>query len=239
MAALGWSLWLGYNQTRRRKSLGYEVTSLRRVVSHPHELRDDISITFQGIPVSNLDLLALTVVNTGRSPIRSEDFVEPFKFSFSDSTQILSAAVAGTEPDSLDPQLELKPSAIGLKPLLLNAGDKIELRFLLSNFDRQVAAGGRVVGVSKIGEVVLSKTRHLLFAIVGTASATVASLPHMAVKPLPEGWWVLAMFFGGWTLGLYGLTKYKFTRRLDLRNGRKAIPYDWDSFVLHPPREFE
>ena len=225
--ALGVSLWQAYNQSHSKK-LAYEIESLKRIISHPTEIGLGSLVSFRGIPVSDIDLLSVRIVNAGGEPIHADDFTTPLELHFEPPTQLLSVAVSRTRPNDLVPSLTREELAIGLSPLLLNPGDEISLRILVSKFTRTLTVSGRIVGVSQIDEVVTAEARYIIYTIIGALFSVVATLPPFAALTWSEGWWVFPMFLGGFVLYAYGWSKYKLTRRLYLHQGKSTIPYDFE-----------
>lgn len=176
---------------RRNKTLTYEIISRTAVLSASEEIAGKLQILFQGEAVRKVHLLVLKLANTGNVPVISSDYEREINFIFSDCEKILSAEISETNPAKLIAELIVKDKNIVLKPLLLNPGDSITLKALISGFESNIEVEGRVVGVKTIGKRTESSgwsftimiaglllfSLGLIFSLISTKSLSISENP--------------------------------------------------------------
>ncbi|MDP8899703.1 MAG: hypothetical protein M3N33_00835 [Actinomycetota bacterium] len=151
-----------------RKKLWWEIVHSLPVVeafSDPSATIDFGGCKFDARHVHNI---VIEVLNSGNTDIEVDQYERPLTFKFGDKAQILSAEVLYEEPDAIHASLTHTPTAVTLKPVLLNAGDVVGIRMLVAN-PTGIRSDGRVVGVTKIkmGSAELrSATQGLLGSII-------------------------------------------------------------------------
>jgi hypothetical protein len=146
---------------RRSKEIRYWVLSTRLVGIRERELDSHLQILFDGRQVLDPGLVFVTIKNSGREPIPREDFDEPLTLRLSGG-RIISAEVTKTIPPDLRagvalifPRDEGSPTAsdVTITPLLLNQGDFLTIKLVVSNFyDANLEVHGRVIGVASLRE---------------------------------------------------------------------------------------
>jgi hypothetical protein len=139
-----------YFMQRRRKILTYEILSRTPLLSVAEELEGKLQILFEGEPVQKVHLLVLKLANTGNVPVTTADYEKEVKFKFGDKTRILTAEVSEMNPSNLMATVSIDNESVVLKPVLLNSGDAVTIKALLSQFNGIVNVDGRVVGVKAI-----------------------------------------------------------------------------------------
>jgi len=101
-----------------------------------------IRVWFDDRQVTDVGLVLLTLTNSGSQTVRKEDFHEPLAFCFHGSTGIISAEVPITLPPNLRVGIEIdnqpgearRPPELKVLPLLLNSGDSVTFKVLISDF---------------------------------------------------------------------------------------------------------
>jgi hypothetical protein len=156
---------------RRRKALTYEIVSHTSVLSVAEEVAGKLQILFQGEPVRKVHLLVLRLTNTGSIPITSGDYEREVRFSFSGDTKILTTEVSETSPDNLGASVVVDDRTITLKPVLLNSGDSITIKSLVSQSSDDVIVDGRIVGVRQIEKKTDSANWSFAAVVWGAALA--------------------------------------------------------------------
>lgn len=137
-----------WTQRQRRKALTYSVEETR-VLSVHEEVKGRIQILFDGTPTNDVSIIKIKVKNTGGEPIRASDFDRVLRFQWGQSARILLADVVSTRPLNLQPAVTAGVSELVLEPLLLNRGDCIEIKVLVSQ-GGAFSVDGRVVGIPQI-----------------------------------------------------------------------------------------
>ncbi|MBN8657157.1 MAG: hypothetical protein J0M11_15590 [Anaerolineae bacterium] len=135
---------------RTKKSLAYEIVASTPLLAVSNEVKGKVQILFEGIPVQNVHLLIINIVNDGNTGITSSDFEKPITINLDENAKILSAEIIKTSPENLKPNIIVSETSITINPLLLNAGDVISLRFLIAQYNNVLNLEARILGVAKI-----------------------------------------------------------------------------------------
>jgi hypothetical protein len=159
------SIYLYYLQ-RNKKSLSYDVLLDYRLLSKESGLERRVQILFDGETVRNVSVFAVRIFNDGNIPILATDFVEPLNFSFGTNSKILEAEIAECYPPSLKPAIIINKNGVTLEPLLLNGGDSIILKLLLSKNRDHYESNARIVGVSRLRKGSISN-KYFSYAVFG------------------------------------------------------------------------
>jgi hypothetical protein len=121
-------------------------------------------------------------------PIVSADYERPVSLSFGEGAQILTAEVAETDPDSIQTSVNIGKSVTGassivLEPVLLNGGDSITLKLLVSQLG-EIGVNGRIVGVKDIRKLAARRVGFWPIINVLSILATVFEVLLMIVVVL-------------------------------------------------------
>ncbi|MBK7894687.1 MAG: hypothetical protein IPJ90_07325 [Anaerolineaceae bacterium] len=114
-------------------SLQLVVLATTALVEIEESAAEDIEIYYKGSPANDIVLMQIKLENTGNQPIRPEDYSSPIKIIYPVDAQVVEARILETEPDNINVKLDQEKNEIQLSPELLNAGDRIILRVLVSN----------------------------------------------------------------------------------------------------------
>ena len=134
----------------RKKTLTYTVLTNSDVVPGSKDGKSTIQIHYKGKVVPKARLIEIRIKNTGSSPIKPEDYIEPLSLRLPNS-EILASEVRDAQ--SLGASIETKlsdRSEIVLSKTLLNPTDFFDVKVLLADGDADFSVVGRIVGVSKI-----------------------------------------------------------------------------------------
>jgi hypothetical protein len=185
LAALAIGATVGiYWLQRQRKRLSYEVVSRNRLLTVTEEHQSKLRVTYDGEPVKDLSILVIRLVNSGNVPIAAQDFATPVIISAGDRARVFSAAITDTDPVELLAEIEKHDEQVLLVPTLLNAGDAITLKLLVSDYGGKASVFGRIVGVKTIGN--LSKPTALLNVLAATGLLLTLAGGYMFFKFKPE-----------------------------------------------------
>ena len=135
-----------------RKELSYEIVSRTPLLSVAEELQGRFQILFDGKPVNKVHLIVLRVSNTGNTPVIATDYERQVSFKFGEGARILSSEVSEADPKSLAASVVSNESGIALQPILMNSGDSVTIKTLLSRYGGNIEVDGRIVGVKEIGQ---------------------------------------------------------------------------------------
>ena len=158
-----------YVAKRRRKVLCYEMLSRTPVLSIEEEIKGKLKILHNGREVTDVHLIELKLSNTGNVDIKREDYEKryPVTINFGDQAVVLTAEPFNPKPVDLKVPTTLKQSSVVLTPTLLNAGESITFRMLISHPSVKPVISGRVVGVKGIGESTQGRRWSLALIAVG------------------------------------------------------------------------
>jgi len=191
-----------YLKQRRRKMLSYEIVSRTPLLSIEEEIKGVLKILYEGEPVQQVHLIVTTIMNSGNTPILVNEYERPISLGFGEEAQILTAEIAKTQPDSLRASTSIEDDKVTLQPTLLNGGDSITLKMLVSKFDGEITVDGRIVGVKEIQESRESVVKIFGLSVIGfvmTMAGTFGTTIFSEREPL---WW------GSLFLMLFGLPVY-------------------------------
>jgi hypothetical protein len=132
---------------RQRKELSYETISSTSLLRE--EVGGKLKILYDDKIVEKVYLIVVRIANSGNAPIRSDEYERPISLCFGENAQVLTAEVSETNPKSLQPTLTIENTQVVLKPILLNSGDSITIKALVSQYGGQLSVDARIVGVKK------------------------------------------------------------------------------------------
>ncbi len=171
-----------YYKQRQFKSLSFAIISLTPLLDVRGEIKGKVKILYDDQPVQEVHLAIIELFNSGNLPIVSNDYEYPVLFSFGENTIVLSSEIISTIPQSLPAKIIHQDGKIEVDPTLLNVGDAITIKALVSGFEGQITVGGRIQGVKEISKSTSTKTRTtfrrdmkinfnitIFFILVGTA----------------------------------------------------------------------
>lgn len=217
-----------YRRQTHKKSLTYVVKSAYPLLTGTEELQGRLQVQVDGVAVNNIDLMFIEFSNSGNVPIERGDFDNPVKVDFESPAQIISVVVESEEPEGIGASLAIQKDSVTLNPLLLNPGDKVALKFILSSNTNKFGISGRVVGVKAIYEAIPNKLYPwigllgLLLVAVGFAVAVsyAPKRPDPPPRP-PEVWFGLIVATVGYVIAVFALIRSKLLRKLSRVLSRK------------------
>jgi hypothetical protein len=142
-----------YRLQRRRKALSYELLTQTRLVKVEEGYDSAIEILYEGQSVADVSLITLKIVNSGNLPITEDDYEMPAVWTFGEEARVLSADVMETDPTTLQKMehlIALVKNDLVLGTWLLNPGDSITVKLLVSGFGGEISASGRIAGVKDL-----------------------------------------------------------------------------------------
>ena len=113
---------------------------------------EKISITYGGKQISVLSKHVFSLVNSGRTPIRKDDVLEPVKIRFEEGIELLEVKSAVTFPNNLDHSIwiDSKQNTINIDFELLNPDDYIRLEMFAASLELEFVAQTRIVGLQEL-----------------------------------------------------------------------------------------
>ncbi|MGO9481167.1 MAG: hypothetical protein ACLP05_05240 [Candidatus Kryptoniota bacterium] len=137
---------------RQRKSLSYDIPVSTQLLDVKEAVRSKLEILYEGKPVQDVHLLLVRIVNTGNLPILPNDYERPIRLEVGGKAQLLSCEVYDTSPKSLRVSPIIEGNNVNLPAIMLNGGDAIVLKLIVSNPSGGLQVDGRIVGVREITE---------------------------------------------------------------------------------------
>jgi hypothetical protein len=205
-----------YFRQRRRKRLGYQILANTPVLTVDEQIRGKIKVSYEDIPVRNLQLLLLKFSNTGNVPIATADFERPLSISFGSEAKILSSEVIASRPSDLSPSISATGDGIALAPLLLNPNDYFTIKALVSERQGGVSITARIIGVERVVYLKdsLIKRRAPLVA-TGAALGLCFGMISNWMASLPAKWRDRAadLVLGIVTIAVLAISFVKYRRR--------------------------
>lgn len=132
----------------QRKELSYEITATP-LLSVGEEVRDRLRISFDNRPVEDATLVLVRLFNSGNTPIARSDFDTNLAIAFGDSAEILDWEILSVVPIDLSPVITATSTRITLQPLLLNGGDEVVVKAILTGYAAEPVIQARVSGVKE------------------------------------------------------------------------------------------
>ncbi|MDT7540166.1 MAG: hypothetical protein QOE33_70 [Acidobacteriota bacterium] len=169
LIAIAISFFIHYLQ-RQRKSLAYEITANTPVLTVNEQIEGKIEVLYENIPVNNVRLVTVKVINNGNVPITSNDYERKLSFILKGEVKILSSEILETYPESLETPISVDENKITIEPILMNRKDYIVLKALVSNFEGKIDADARIIGVNKVIDITNSFAKRRIPFFFGLIS---------------------------------------------------------------------
>lgn len=134
-----------------RKTLGWELLYLHGIKADSAS-NATLEIGGRKLEASHVDVVVIEVMNTGNRDIEAEHYQRPLTFNFGDNAHVLSAEVLYEAPKAIRASLSHTRNTVTLEPVLLNAGDAVGIRMLVTDAE-DFGWDGRIVGVTNIKQV--------------------------------------------------------------------------------------
>jgi hypothetical protein len=161
---------------RARKSLKYEILANTSLLSNKKEIKGKLKILFEEMPVEDVHLIVVKIINSGNVPIAQTDYEQPISLRFSAKSQILTSEISDTNPKGLPATATIDDSQIILNPILLNNGDTITVKMLVNQFDGNIDVNGRINGVKEIKKLRSSIIFPVVLLIGGAILMAIATI---------------------------------------------------------------
>ena len=140
--------------SRENKALTCETLTTTVVADVKAAGIPGLSLQYGDAAQDRISLFALRIVNSGNVAIDRSDFDGPIWFEPVGSGVILRAEGGQVDPSSLSPVVSrtAKGEAV-VQPLLLNPGDRFEVKIVAGGNVQELVPRARVKGISEIGRV--------------------------------------------------------------------------------------
>jgi hypothetical protein len=159
--------------------MSYEILTYEPLLGREDETKGKFEISFKGVIVENVRLLRLRIFNSGNLAVLPNDFIKPLQVHLGEKVNVLTAEVAESRPNNLQPELLIKGDTVRVTPTLFNSGDSITVRVLTSKSDDPgkippPTVDGHIVEVTKIRKYSResSMKKHLVVYIAWAVTFT-------------------------------------------------------------------
>lgn len=194
-----------YGKQRRRKALSYQIITQTPLLTVKEEIGKDVQILYKEKLVQQVHLIEVKIINSGNIPIEEDHYERPIGLNFGEEAQILTAEVVETNPDSLHASIDVQGGKVVLVPTLLNQGDSVKIKTLISKFGNQIAVDGRIIGVKNIREVTEGLVKFYMTAILGMGLTFIGLAGYLIIAPSQPFFHESNWFFSGLFIAGYGL----------------------------------
>jgi hypothetical protein len=152
-------------------------------LSREEEIKGKLQILFEGTPIENVHLIEIKILNSGNVPITSTDYERAVNFRFGDKAHILTAEVTDTTPKELRATANIQTGNVVLTPILLNNGDSITFRMLVSQFHGEILVDGRIIGVKEIKQSRDKIVQYFVITVIGMVMMLIGTFLGMRASP--------------------------------------------------------
>jgi len=138
-----------YFLQRKTKRLSYEILQNTLIISYTEDVKEKLTIFYEGKPVNKVSLLEVNITNSGNTPILPIDYQENLDLSFNKEAEILSAEVIHSIPENLNVEVEIQESHLKILPSLLNPEDSFNLKLIVNEVS-EFHLTARIIGIKEI-----------------------------------------------------------------------------------------
>jgi len=137
-----------YTVYKPRRNLSVTFTSVTPLID-TEKVREDLSVKHKGIDIKELFALKCVIMNTGNTPIRPSDYVEPLLFRT--SGRILEATTGGLPKAGIGLRLQTTDQhTLQIGRPLVNPGEAFSITLLLSDSPDVKVLPPRITGLKRL-----------------------------------------------------------------------------------------
>jgi xanthosine utilization system XapX-like protein len=179
------------------------------VMTERQEMEGHLEIRFDGEVIKDVSVAVLQVFNSGNEALNPDDFLEPLRLGIQGEGRVLLAEVTETVPKELTQPITLDNNAVEFARKLMNAGDLVTVRLIVTQLHGTLELDGRVSGVTRFQRVLAPGPEvgffDFLLFILGVADGAGAGLVLAALiatlfdldRPWPQVLALVGLFGGG------------------------------------------
>lgn len=139
------------------KALQVNVMSITPLVKSI-DSKLELKVSQGSVELKNPVLSVVEVLNSGGRPIVASDFESPLSVGLGNDAVVRTAALGSAQPSELEPSIDFAGSAVRIKPLLLNPGDRFEISILSDGAAPAFIAHARIAGITSVGVQLTAST---------------------------------------------------------------------------------
>src|SRR5258708_28273992 len=144
-----------YKRQVRRKEILWDLVENVSLSSFNVSESVKSALVYKTLRLDDVNLFYVNVWNSGNIEILPNDFHDPIKFDFGNKAQVLEVVLLDAKPKNIAEKISFSIEAnyVKLLPLLLNSGDLIKLKVLVTKFSGNVSdvkVDARIAGIKQI-----------------------------------------------------------------------------------------
>jgi hypothetical protein len=139
-----------YFLQRKRKEISFRILYQIDLLSRNEQLENKVKILYEGVEVTNIQILTIKVVNSGNIPIVKSDFDTPLKLELNGKVRILGLERISANPPYLEVSYETNHNYLLVEPLLLNSRDWLIFKLIAEGRVTSIKASGRIKDIHTI-----------------------------------------------------------------------------------------
>jgi hypothetical protein len=112
-------------------------------------VRKKLKILYEEKEVKQIYLNTVTLLCSGNEPIRPDDYEGPIALDFGSTVEILSAEIVKPSKRCLEPSFKVENGSVNLLPILMNHGDRIDMKILTESHPEKMTIHARIAGVDE------------------------------------------------------------------------------------------
>jgi hypothetical protein len=170
---------------RRRKNLSFLASCTAVLPKVEDTVGEKLKILFDGRWVRQIYLNIVTVLCSGNDPIRADDYEKPIEVNFGTDVGILSAEIVKPSKRCLEPAITVEKRSVYLTPILMNHGDRIDMKILTRSRPEKTLIRARIVGVDEIKAINRHERMSYWALEIGVAFAMLGILLALPFGPTP------------------------------------------------------
>jgi hypothetical protein len=176
-----------------QKAIEYSVVGEKQIFDKESfdEEWPELNFSVSGSALSKAFITTIEVRNSGRTPIRTDDFESSIKFGLDIEDGFVNTRIVHSHPENLPVNIEYKEGALFVHPLLLNPNDYFAFEVLTESRIGVEAVVARIVGIDDIKEKKLEAFSGLRIELI-EPSDRVGSSSHIPLISI-SGYGLLAV----------------------------------------------
>ncbi len=149
-----------YYRSKQKRSLACIIESIDTPIAikvDKSRLEGDVEIRYKGQIVENIFIVRATFTNTGNTPLKNADFVEPLTFSLDNVRFLRQPRISNMKPENLSATLTLAPTSEALDQKvtlisfnLLNPQEEFTVEFVCTGKPSLPIVKARIEGITQI-----------------------------------------------------------------------------------------
>lgn len=216
MLSFAFAIWI-YAFRSLNKTFYHHLVNMKKIYYTDGDDIDQLTTTFNNKVVKNVSEVVIKIGNSGNLPIEEKDFRTDIEFFFDGGHILSKPEILDANPNELRNTVRFNQKKWSLKPILLNPGDWIEIKFFVTEMGQKINLTGRIRGIRNIIDRTRRRHRIELYFFQFTSismSAIVGSLGmysilksvHILPGIMGVLWWILEV-------------AYQITREYEFRVG--------------------